>query len=49
MALPQRLLAALPLWLARLVGPAIMRHVPVAGRGKSGRASLPQVDRSSAA
>lgn len=28
MALPQRLLASLPLWLARLVGPAIMRHVP---------------------
>ncbi|HZL99923.1 MAG TPA: FemAB family XrtA/PEP-CTERM system-associated protein [Planctomycetota bacterium] len=28
MALPQRLLASLPTWLARLVGPAVMRHVP---------------------
>jgi len=28
MALPQRLLASLPVWVARLVGPSIMRHVP---------------------
>jgi FemAB-related protein (PEP-CTERM system-associated) len=28
MALPKRLLASLPLWLARLVGPVFMRHVP---------------------
>ena len=28
MALPRRLLASLPLWLARTLGPAIMRHVP---------------------
>ena len=28
MALPQRMLAALPVWAARLVGPSIMRHVP---------------------
>lgn len=28
MALPQRMLASLPLWAAKLVGPAVMRHVP---------------------
>jgi FemAB-related protein (PEP-CTERM system-associated) len=28
MALPRRVLASLPLWLARTLGPAIMRHVP---------------------
>lgn len=28
MALPQRVLSSLPPWLARVVGPAIMRHVP---------------------
>ncbi len=28
MALPRRVLASLPLWLARALGPAIMRHVP---------------------
>jgi FemAB-related protein (PEP-CTERM system-associated) len=28
MALPQRVLSALPPWLARVIGPAIMRHVP---------------------
>ena len=26
--LPQRVLASLPLWVARAVGPAVMRHVP---------------------
>lgn len=28
MALPRRVLSRLPLWLARTVGPALMRHVP---------------------
>lgn len=28
MRLPQRVLSSLPLWLARVVGPSVMRHVP---------------------
>ncbi|MHC4844873.1 MAG: FemAB family XrtA/PEP-CTERM system-associated protein [Planctomycetota bacterium] len=28
MQLPRRLISAMPLWLGRVVGPAIMRHVP---------------------
>lgn len=28
MAMPRRMLSSLPPWIARLVGPAIMRHVP---------------------
>ena len=28
MAIPQRVLSRLPMWAARLVGPALMRHVP---------------------
>jgi len=28
LAVPQRILSALPMWLARGVGPALMRHVP---------------------
>ena len=27
-AVPRRILSSLPLWMARLVGPVIMRHVP---------------------
>ena len=28
MAIPQRILSSLPMWVARVVGPSVMRHVP---------------------